>query len=599
MNLLKNNLTFAILIKSGGWKVDLTTRFCEYFSHKINGQDFLTNIVYPSCVDDALQKCTTDYLLIQTDGHIPFSKDFFTVLNQAAEEASDIFLSHLSIENEYAELDRRCIFFNVKLWKEAGCPQFYSQVREGPNFKVLYLEDTKIPAQLTIDTSDRIFIDQSCSSSGAAIAIKQLELYGSVTSLAAVSPSDQTFFLDDSSPYKELYSETFFEKKYLPTILSKVFIIDEDIIGDIKNVSAKLIMAPAQGLKALSLAEYFKASTVMVYDSNPIAIELQKLIFSVTTATLYGDIISEFIGMYPDVNFYAGENWESDKFYVVQPLKNVKVSFHLIDAFSYEIDELIRTIDHSIPAIFDLSDIFVYPYNYYKRPMHQVQGLFAELYSLLKSRAGSTHILGYAPGFQNMDSIEVNTSTVSYSMDQYYIEPTDDNENLTQDLLDTDLETELEEHGLKVIGARLDVEEVAITKLEEQINSNFIPLAIVASPVELVKWTPPTVENVVALSEDIVYDVALNMGYVRSNRSEIENGSSINKTVLSYSQKFDEFVSTFEYTINPFTNEWKFTAGKEGGTKRVEFSNGQDKVGLLKHLNQPVKINPKTALKYF
>jgi hypothetical protein len=584
MNLLKNNLTFAILIKSGGWRVDLTTRFCEYFSHQINSEDFLTNIVYPASIDDALISCKTDYLLIQTDGHIPFSKDFFTVLNQAAEEASDIFLSHLSIKNEYAELDRRCIFFNIKLWKEAGCPAFYSQVREGPSFNVLTLQDSKIPAQLTIDTDDgNIFIDQSCSSSGAAIAIKQLELFGTITSLAAVSPSSQSFFLDDSSPYKEIYSETLFEKKYLPAIRSKIFIMDEDPIGDIKNIQAKLIMAPAQGLKALSLAEYFKASTVMIYDSNPMAIELQKLIFSVTSATLYGDIISEFIGMHPDVNFSTDENWESDKFYVVQPLKNVKVSFHLIDIFSYEIDELVRTIDHSVPAIFDLSDIFVYPYNYYKRPMYQVQGLFAELYSLLKSRAGSTHILGFAPGFQNMDSIKVNTSTVAYEMDQYYIEP----------------EAEESEIGLIDIEEKLDKQEEVLAKAEEIVNSVFVPAPIIIPPVELVKFTPPTIEAVIVAAEDIVFSVAKNLGYTRSNRSESENGSSINKTVLSLSHKFEEFTALFEYSINPFTNEWKFTAGKEGGDKRVEFSNGQDKVGLLKHLNQPVKINPKTALKYF
>jgi hypothetical protein len=586
MNLLKNNLTFAILTKSGGWRADLTTRFAEYFSYQINGSSFKDRINLNSLsVDDALNSCTTDFLLIQTDGHIPFKKEFFDILNQAIEENSDIFLSAISIENEYVELDPNCIFVNMKLWKEAGCPAYNSQVREGPDLEVFTILDSKIPGRITLaDTTDRIYVDQSCSSNGALIAIKQLELFGSITSFAALCTNNETYVLENSSPYKEIYSETYFEKRLLPAIKSQVFLVDYDDVSGVKDVSAKIVVAPAHGLKALSLAEYFKASSVVIYDINPLALEFQKLIFSVTKATLLEEIFAEFVGLYPSATFTHDGNWESDKHYVVQPLKNVNVSFHLVDAFSFEIEELVRTLDSTVSAVFDLSDIYVYPYNYFKHPLYQVRGLFNELYSLLKSRTGPTHIMGYAPGFQNMDSIEVNTSTDSYYADQYYVEP-----------------EEGEEGGLDIIEECIELEIVEIEKIEEPVKQVvYVPVTAIEIPVELIHHVEPVIEDVIVTEPvNAVYELATQLGYERSTRNCEVSGGTINIVILSLQQTFDEFTALFEYAINPFTNEWKFTAGKVDGEKRVEFSNGQEQTGLIKHLNQAVKINPKTALKYF
>lgn len=99
--MIKNNLTFAIIVKDGNWKADLTIRFCEYYSHKLNGEDFIRNIIFPATVDEALEQCKTDYLLIQSEGNLPLSDTFFTVLEDCAEQKSDLFLGHVELKHDY------------------------------------------------------------------------------------------------------------------------------------------------------------------------------------------------------------------------------------------------------------------------------------------------------------------------------------------------------------------------------------------------------------------------------------------------------------------------------------------------------------------
>jgi hypothetical protein len=64
-------------------------------------------------------------------------------------------------------------------------------------------------------------------------------------------------------------------------------------------------------------------------------------------------------------------------------------------------------------------------------------------------------------------------------------------------------------------------------------------------------------------------------------------------------QEFLEFTALFEYYVNELAGVWCFKIGKLDDPRLVEFSNGVDINSFLKHLHQPVKINPKTAVKYF
>lgn len=573
---LTNNLTFAILVNNGNWKTDLTIRFCEYFSHKFNGENFIKNIVFPSTINSALEDCTTDYLLIQSDGHIPFKKSFFKAIENSIENNSDIFLAHLELAHDYILIDDRCIFVNMKLWREVGKPAFASQVREGPRFKISQSTENKNrPAQIIIDSpnDDKCFVTAACSTSGAGFIIAQLNKFGKATSLSGVLTPDESHYLDSSSPYRELHTETFFEKKFLNHIRTNVFALEDDDMSQIKNVSADIVVCPAQGLKPLNLVEYFKASKLVIFDSNPYSLELQKLIFSVEEPTLYSDIIETFQEEFPNANVING--WKEDEYAVVKPVKNINIEYKIVDAFSFEIEDLIKSINHKPSAVFDLSDIFVYPYNYYRRPLYQVQGLFAEIYSLMKSRTGATHILGYAPGFLNMDKIEVNTSSAQYELD-----PTIDPNAVEEvEITSDEIEIPIEEDKPSVVFA-------PETSLAPEENKSVYSL-------------PSANEDVKNLQNTSIFVYAIDKGYTKTIRSGELNSVTKNLVVLNKLEIYDDWVAVFEYFIDEITSEWSFKVGKQGQDKRIEFSNGLNGESFLKHLNQSLKINAKTAVKYF
>lgn len=574
---LTNNLTFALAITDGGWRTDLTLKFCEFFSFGINGGDFMKNIVFPANLDDALENCKTDYLLYMQSGFVPFNQEFFTTLEQVTAENSDIFIGNLEIADDYVILSPECVFINIKLWRDAGQPKYVNEkLREGPECKVTYVSTDKYrPHQVAVDGEARVFVPGACAARGAELVIRQLDLYGTATSFSGICGANQYHFLDTTTPYREIHTETIFEKQFLAPIRSQIFGVDNDNLADIKDITVCVVAAPAQGLKALTLAEYFKARTVIVYDYNPLALELQKMIFSVTAPTLYQEVMMQFREKFPNAEVLKG--WEEDEYSVIVPLKNVAVEFRQIDAFSFELEDLVKSIDHRETAVFDFSDIFVYPYNYYKRGTRQVQGLFAEIYSLIKSRTASSHILGFAPGFQNMNTIEVNTSRHQYEMD-----PT------------IDLNAAVEEAVID--DALLEIE--LVEELPIIVSPVFAPIIDSEQP-KVEVWIPPEPVKVVLPGPRTTSTIAAEFGYTRSTRGEITNGQNVNFVIFSKQYQYDEFLAYFEFSLNEITGEWNFNVGKADHEKRITFLTGMTEEALQEQMAKPVNINPKTVIRYF
>jgi hypothetical protein len=549
--LFKNNLTFAVLVTDGGWRTDLTARFCEYHSYKINGST--DNIMVVDSIDQALQQCQTDYLLVQSGGHLTFRPEFFHALNDCVEEGQDIFLGHIVLAEDYLLLDKQCLFVNMKLWRAHGSIAFEHKVLNGPNFKVtIESKDQHRPAQIEV-AKDRTSIPSPCIPAGAGLIVKQLDTFGTATSLNFL---DSTHFhlLDLQTSLAEICSETVYEKLYLPKSKKEVFTIDTDKWIPVDENIIHTVVAPARGLKALNLAEHFKAKSVIVYDTNEDALELQHRIFSVKRPTLYGDIIRGFINDYPDATIIG--DWQKDSHSVVTVFDG-DVQFKNVDLFSFEIIQMIRQCDIFKSMLIDFSDGYTHPHNYYRRPLYQVQGLFAEVYSQLKSRPGPTHILGYAPGFQQLNTVKVNTDA-----EQFNFKP--------------DVEAEVPEV----------YQSFKVEKTEKNIVED--------------KWTPPAglTVGVIEPAEDTPFTLALTKGYSKVQHLDAINNLPTSKIMLVKEEVFEDFIAVFEYTFDE-NNRWSFKVGVPNNPKRIEFSNGLSLEGFKKHLLTEMKINPVIASRYF
>ena len=413
MSIFKNNITLSTIATENNWRNDLTTRYGEYFSHKLNDTKFMQRAGYVTSVDEALENCETDYLLVQFPGHIPFTPKFFESLEKIATADTDIVVCRTEIFDEYIRIDPSCVFINMKLWKAAKSPRFKSLLKDGPAFTISQAdpEAKNFPLEISIK-SDRTFVPTTCCHNGAAILIKQLEMFGKIVSIDVNVDKIDHFYLDKQTPYWEIHNETVFEKKFLAKAKDKLFCSDSLPLEGLANVSPQLLVAPASGLRPYNLTKFYGATDIVIYDTNPLALEFQRRIFGVTRASVYGEIVEQFKKDFPDAVF-ADEPGE-DEYFVVMPLPNAKVRYFKVDAFSFEMENLISALDLRINAVFDLSDVFVYPHNYYRRPLYQVQSLFAELYSLIKSRLAPSHVIGFGPAFEDMDKIEVNTSRVQY-----------------------------------------------------------------------------------------------------------------------------------------------------------------------------------------
>lgn len=557
MHLLTNNLTFAILgsnpdtglYHEEDWRTDLTIRFCEYFSHQINPDCFSTSIIYSQFIDEAIETCTTDYLLIQEAGHIPFNQDFFEVLEQCAIEKTDIILGYIKLADDFLHLEKKCIFVNKLLWAQYGKPAYLSKVNRGPVCKVtIATKDKYHPAQLEVVPGEDQFVPGECSWNGAALLIKQLETFGHATSITGACSPDQYYFLDGSSPYQEIHTETFFERKYLSPFKNIVTTYNTENMNHIGDTHVDTLVMPGSGLKAWALAKHLKAKEVVIYDKSFMAIQLQKLIFGITEPTLYGDIIAELIKKLP-TGYDLSDDWKEDKNVVIHPLKGLTFRYEYVECFSYQMEDLIKSINTTKSALFDLSDIFVSPYNFYRRPMTQVFALFQELYSLMKGRLGPTFIIGYAPRFQQMDGIKINTDNSIF------------------------------ESTIVVEEKKVDPAIIEQIKVEE--------LAVKAEPVHMEIPAFP-------VSAKTNSDIARGMGYTVTTEADKPNSIFLKKSEI-----LNNYQVNYEYSLNESSGVWVFSVGENKSNKHIEFSRGLSVSGFLKHLEKQPKVDPLTIQHYF
>jgi hypothetical protein len=656
MKYLNDNLTFAVIVKDVAWRTDLTVRFCEYFSQKINSDKFIEKIVFPVSIDAALSTCETDYLLIQSSGHIVYDMAFLEMLDEKAGFEEDIVIGFIEIAEDYAVLDEKCMFINMTLWKKHGRPRFTSRIRQGVPFKLGSFENKDHPLDIIATNDEPTFIDNEAATKGAHLISNQLQFYGQASSLTALSMNKESHYLDTSSAYREIHTDTIFEKQYLALTKKRIFGFDDDIIDAPTDIFPEIIICPAQGLKAHSLVNHFKVKELVIYDSNALALELQKRIFSISKSTTYGEIVKDFLKDFPGAPLDS--NWVLDKYTAVKKLK-VNIRFELVDAFSFEMEDLIKSIDDTVPAIFDLSDIFVYPYNFFRKPLFLVEGLFAELYSLMKSRRGPTSIFGYAPGFQSMDTVKINTSRRQYevdpSVDPFAIDesipekdrvevvvepimfhPPDEAERIPERQVKSswlstiknaiskpkvaikeviiDRVVEVEKivyvdkiiYIEKIIEAKPVVEVTPLNNEPEQkvetvveeitvpiVEEKYVPLVFVPDS------APAPINTDIQISITSINEEAKMMGYQLSKTPYYLGSKLIYLHVITKNVKFPEIDAIYEYSYNDTNNAWSFKVGRVGHDTRIEFSNGLTIESFYEHLKLETKFAPKTAAKYF
>jgi hypothetical protein len=607
--IFENNLTFAILLKDVAWRADLTMRFTEYFSAKLNGADFIKNIIFPESVDEALAKCETEFLIVQSSGHVIYNFDFFVQLEKQALLAEEFFLGHIELAEDYAIVDERCIFFNMNIWKEAGSPAFNSQIREGYKFSADgFVINNKLPFTIiALKEEPRVYIPHEAGTAGGGMIAAQLDKFDKLTSINKFEPLKVNHYLSTATPYFEIHSETIFEKSFLPATRKIVYTFDDDVLPEVEGKNADIVVAPANGLKAHTLAHHFNASTVYVFDNNPDALELQRRIFNIDKSYLYSHIISDFQKDFPDV--VLTDDWRLDANTVVVPT-TAEIHYRLIDAFSFEMEDLIKEIDDELPAVFDLSDIYVYPYNFYRKPLYQIEGLFSELYSLMKSRRGPTHIFGLAPGFQAMDEIEINTSKAQFEHDatvdpfahkegeevpevpELFYHPNTSAPRLPeQEIKKSWISAIKDAVSLPKKNIREIIREVIVEKIVEIEKPIYVDRIVeVEKPaaVAVFKEIPaaPTFQEMTPVN------YGLHNGYKQVSVDD-------DNIVLTKLHSFPEIEAMFEYTVNEATYVWSFKVTKVGKDKKIEFSNGTTRDGMISHMKQDIKINPKTVARYF
>lgn len=606
--IFENNLTFAVLLKDVAWRTDLTMRFTEYFSSKLNGNEFVSRIIFPETVDEALAKCETEFLIIQSSGHVIYNMEFFFQLEKLALKAEDIFLGHVELVDDYAIINERCIFFNLNIWREAGCPAYHSDIREGYKFEANgFVTNNKLPFTITaLINEPKVYIPYEAGTVGGGMVATQLDKFQKLTSINIFESLQVSHYLSTETPYFEIHSETVFEKKFLAKTKNIIFAYDDDILPEVSGKNAAIIIAPANGLKAHTLAHHFNAKTIYVFDINPLALELQRRIFSIDKSYLYSHIISDFQKDYPEAIITT--DWDIDANSVVNPT-DAEIKYRLVDAFTYEMEDLIKEVDDELPAVFDLSDIYVYPYNFYRKPLYQVEGLFGELYSLMKSRKGPTFIFGLAPGFQAMDEIEINTSRAQFEFDASVDPLAHEKGEVPPELPEVFFhpnisapklpEQELKKSWISAIkdavslpkkNIREVIREVIVEKIVEIEKPIYIDRFV---EIEKPAIASPVVQEVVvpAFQEMTPVNYALHNGY-----RQVMDGANI---ILTKAHSFPEIETVFEYSVNETTYVWSFKVIKVGKDKKIEFSNGTTRDGMLNHLKQDIKINPKTAARYF
>jgi hypothetical protein len=565
---IPNNLTFTLLASDlSDWRTDLTFRFCEFFSHKFNGDRFRELVTFQKTVDDALNACKTDYLLIQKPGNIPVERAFFEALEKIAGE-KHIFVGHIFAPYDYAELEPHCLFVNMKLWREHGRPAFASHdARSGIKFTYVGA-DYRYPDSIhAVPCKETCFVPGRHVESGAALIMKQLEVFGSAYSFKSFTNDDELFYLDNKTPYHEIHCETIFEKRHLARMRSSVFALDNDDVSAVESKHCHTLIVPAHGLKAYTLVEHYKPKHLVIYADSEEELHLQRLIFASPTTQTYREVMD----FYLSVNFQNhGEHprivddWEADEFAVIKPIPNLVVEFKLVDVFSFQIEELIQSIEIEKDLTIDFSDIFVYPYNYYKRSFAQVQGLFDQVYSLLKSRKATSNIIGYAPGFTRCEidvvDIPAPAGAVQISAD-----------------LNVYSSSVISEEFLREISA-VPVPKELVEKVQELVKDVEVKLDEPLAPEPVVAKTPGIIEVASSLGFSLAY----------------EDGGQV--TVFTKQHAFDQFTAIFEYRVSANAT-WILRISEFLSPKKLDFASGKDHVSLEAHMRNP-KINPKSLIKY-
>ncbi len=565
---MSSQITFAILKSSHTWKYDLTKRFMEHYAFKAYGYSYGDYILEVDTVDQALRRCKTDYLIVQSAGHVIFDTDFFSAALRAMLDSKNIVLGHTMLQDDYVVLDRRCLVFDVELWRSLGAISFDDgRIKDGPKYAVSIPSDVEyLPKEVVVVSgASREFVPAVCGRNGASIVIRQLDEFGSLPSLSGLLSTYDAHYLDDSTALSEIISETFYEKRFLPLVKDQIITVDADPLENLENQSADIVCAPAIGLKPINLVEHYNAKRVIVYGENSLSLELQRRIFTITKPTTFGEIMAEFLSDHPEANIV--DDWSCQKLSVIKPC-NAFVEYRKIDLFSFEVVDMLTRIDHEKSMAVDFSTQLTNPYEFYRRPLYQVQGLFAEIYSILKSRVGATFILGQTPGYKELTFVEINTSVAKYAIDPN-VDPMQPGED------------GLEKQPMAPIV--FAPEFPSISKEE-----------IVEKPALLKKFT----ESKISSKKDVCA-IAIDLGYAKSIITAIIGADEKEVTLMSKIELLNGIKFIFDYILDVPNEQWSFKVGVEGQDKRVELSNGISNDTFKKHLLNDFKINPTTTKKFF
>lgn len=551
MSIFQNNITFAILNSKEDWQGQLTLRHCEHFSRAFNGESFANYIVCVSSVDEALSSCVTRYLIVQDSGHIISDKNFFSSCAAYFKVHKNFMLADFMLDDDYCVLHKEVIVFDVERWKLAGIPEFSSSINTGPILKILEKSnDLRFPPAIALHPTESMLISRHCANNGAALIIADIQNSASFATMKKHVSAEDHYFLRRDSAFHELFTETFYEKNYHTKISRKVYLSDPDTYDHIPKISADSLVVPARGLKAINLALYTGAKNIVIYDNNAHALEFQRRLLSIKRPELFGDIVSKFKKEFPSEKFVY--DVPENEFTVVNPINVNNITFIQLDMFSYECLDIIKFVDDKHSAVFDLSDYFINPNNYFRKKLENVTALFEAVCSVIKSRRGPSFILGDSPLHKNMNDVKINTSTLSDLIRETPLESYEDwHDEITQ------------------IGKEQKETQQKPAAPKSGLSNEF--------------------EDLKEIATKNGYEVDVSFNDTRQGKAaELK----ITKVAI-----LPDFNCIYEYKISSIDNKWSFKINKYGHEKKLELSNGNTVDGLKLHIEMINKFNSKAVAK--
>jgi hypothetical protein len=535
-----SNITFFILDAMDDWRDDLTKRYCEHFSRILNGDFWRDRVMYSESVDESIEKCSTRYCLIQTSSSIVCSLKFFEECSAHFDGSKNFMLCDFIMDDDYAIIDKSLMVIDRERWENAGKPLFASKLNTSPLLKVVEkTNDTRYPKLITLHDTEHVLVSRYCANNGAEMISANIKLAGNMGAIRNIVNKDHHYCLKRKNKFEEIYHETFFDKNYYQRLTKQISIYDNDEYNEIQKVSADYLVVPAKGLKAVNLAEYLGAQHIIVYDKNPLALELQKRILSIKTPTLFGQILKDFIKDYEKAEFAEAENM--DEFTVVYPTKVKSKKFICLDAFSYELLDLAALVNNEKSAVFDMSDLFSSPHHYFLKRTENVEALFIEACSRLKSRRGPSFILGKTPNNENLNSIKLNT-----------------NRQVS------------------------DIEEISTDKYENWEDE----IEIKKEEIKELSPLQKKIEEIIQTAKGLDYQI-----------DTTRIGQDVNALTLTKVSILPDFNCVYEYKLAVSTLKWSFKINKYGYDKKLELSNGNTLEAFVEHLKTHNKFNAKSVVK--